>query len=218
VHNLPASSYYHQSLYLLGRSEYLLGSFERAIQLFDVYLDEYPTEDYADNSIYWKGESLLAMGERDGARAEFERVLATYPDGNKADAARFKLRLMDIEDELAAREGIPPEAQAAEKPPTDDGGDGEQWEDREKQYLSEIEKMNQQIEKLRTEIDALREIGEQPGTEETGAVEERMKALIAWENILKLKEETLNQKEQQLDQEFERIQQLSEELEQIENE
>jgi hypothetical protein len=74
------------------------------------------------------------------------------------------------------------------------------------------------LEQLRAEIDSLREIGELSDREVEARIEERMKALIAWENILKIKEETLTQKELQLDLQFEKIEQISTEIERIENE
>jgi tetratricopeptide (TPR) repeat protein len=212
IEDFPDSTYYQQSLYLLGRSEYLLENYEPAISLFDSYVSRYPSFDYADNSLYWKAESLLALGNREEARGVLKEVLERYPLGNKSDAARFKLKLMEIEDELALKE----------TPPSEEPREGEaeqaQWRAREQQYQSDIELLNNQIQRLRAEIDALQVSGEKPGEEEELQLEERMKALIAWENILKIKEESLNQKELQLDQEFERIQRLSKELERFDYE
>ncbi len=216
VESMPGSSYYDRSLYQYGRTQYLRGNYEAAISVFDAYSASYPTLDYADNSLYWKGESLLGLGERERARVAFEDVLHIYPTGNKADAARFKLRLMEIEDELAAREQSFPVEQ-----PLPEGATPEeivQWQAKEEQYQSEVERLNDQLEQLRAEIDTLREMGELAESEVEARIEERMKALVAWENILKIKEETLTQKELQLDQQFERIQQISTELERIENE
>lgn len=217
VDNLKQSTYYHQSLYQLGRSEYLMGNHKRAISLFDSYVAQYPSLDYADNSLYWKAESLLEIGNRDEARRVFIDVLERYPTGNKADAARFKLKLMEIEDGLAAKEEAAPEVLEPFAADIDEE-QAAQFQAREEQYRLEIGGLNAQIEQLRSEIDILKEMGE--GIDEEGDVqiEEKMKALIAWENILKLKEETLNQKELQLDREFERIQRLSEEFERIDHE
>jgi tetratricopeptide (TPR) repeat protein len=210
--NFPESTYFEESLYLLGRSEYLLGHFKPAISRFDSYVSRYPAFDYADNSLYWKAESLLSLGSREEARGVLKELLERYPLGNKSDAARFKLKLMEIEDELARKE----------TPPPDESGRGEaeeaQWHAKEQQYQLDIERLNNQIQRLRAEIDALQLLGEKAGEEDESQLEERMRALIAWENILKIKEESLNQKELQLDQEFERIQRLSNELERFDYE
>jgi len=220
VNSMHGSSYYDRSLYQLGRSEYLRGDYDAAIDVFDRYLDHYSFEDYADNSLYWKGESLLSQGDRERAQTAFEDVLHTYPTGNKADAAYFKLRLMEMEDELATREQtFPEEQQMVERIP--EGASPEeiaQWKAKEKQYQQEVARLSEQLEQLRAEIDSLREMGELADTEVEARMEERMKALIAWENILKIKEETLTQKELQLDLQFEKIEQISTELERIENE
>ena len=215
VNSMYESSYYDRSLYQLGRTEYLRGDYEAAIDVFDLYVDRYSRKDYADNSLYWKGESLLSLGERERARTAFEDVLHAYPTGNKADAAYFKLRLMEMEDEVATREQtFPQEQQMVEQIPEEIA----QWEAREKQYQQEVARLSEQLEQLRAEIDSLSEIGELTDTEAEARIAERMKALIAWENILKIKEETLTQKELQLDLQFEKIEQISTELERIENE
>ncbi len=216
VDSIPDSSYFSRSLYQFGRAEYLLGNYKNAIYVFDTYVARFPSLDYADNSLYWKGESLLGLGERDGAREMFQEVLHAYPTGNKADAARFKLRLMEIEDELAAREEVPPVEEIIPEGATPE--EIAQWRAKEEQYRSEVDRLNEQIELLRTEIDTLKELGELAESEREVQIEERMKALIAWENILKIKEETLTQKELQLDRQFERMQQISAEFERIENE
>jgi TolA-binding protein len=208
------SDYHGTSLYLLGRSEYMLGRHERAVVQFDAYVESYPSEEYADNSLYWRAESLLSLGEREQAREGFRQVLEWYPSGNKTDAARFKLKLMEMEDELAAREAAQPDMQETVAGATPE--EIARWSSLEAQYQSEIDKLNNRIELLRTELDVLKEMGESMGDEREANLEERMKALVAWENILKIKEESLNQKEVQLDQEFERIQQLSNEFERIE--
>ncbi len=220
VERVRGSSYYDRSLYQYGRTEYLRGNFEFAISVFDAYIESYPTLDYADNSLYWKGESLLGLGERERARVAFEDVLHAYPTGNKADAAYFKLRLMEMEDELATREQTFPQEQqmVGQLPETATPEEIARWQAKEKQYQQEVARLNDQLEQLRAEIDSLREIGELSDREVEVRIEERMKALIAWENILKIKEETLIKKELQLDLQFEKIEQISTELERIENE
>jgi TolA-binding protein len=211
------SAYFSRSLYLLGRCEYLGGDFEEAIGIFDEYRERFPSLDYADNSLYWKAESLLNTGKREEARDQFAAVLRHYPEGNKADAARFKLKLMDIEDELAAKEAAPPH----EEQIIDTGATPEEialWQNKEGQYLEEIEQLRDQIDLLVSEIDDLKELGESVDAESEEQIEEKMKALIAWENVLKVKEETLKQKELQLDQEYERIQKINAEFGQIDEE
>ena len=212
----PGSSYYDLSLYQYGRTEYLRGNYEAAISVFDAYIERYPTQDYADNSLYWKGESLLVLGERERAQAAFEDVLHAYPTGNKVDAAYFKLRLMEMEDELVTWEQTFPQEQQILEGATPE--EIAMWQAKEEQYQQEVARLNDHLEQLRAEIDSLREMGELADTEVEARIEERMKALIAWENILKIKEETLTQKELQLDLQFEKIEQISTEIERIENE
>ncbi len=210
--NLHGSDYYSQSLYLYGRCEYLLKNFKAAIGRFDAYLEQYATQDFADNSMYWKAESLIGDGRRNEARTVLNTLLKHYPYGNKADAARFKLRLMELENQLSGQEATTLISRVDDEM-TYSPQDMEKWKDRELQYRSEIENLNNRVEILESEINALKEIKEGTEDERAAQIEEKIEALIAWENILNLKEEALDQKEVQLDQEFERIQELTKQME-----
>jgi len=218
VDNRGKSSYHSKSLYLLARSEYLLKNYSAAITHFNSYVSRYPSLDYADNSLYWKGEALINQGKRARAKKAFSEVLKRYPYGNKADAASFKLRLMKLEDEMKQGES---REKAPAKEEITKGYDADalaRLKEKELHYKAEIDKLNNQIDLLRTEIINLKEMGEGTGEEKELQIEEKLKALVSWENLLKIKEESLNQKERQLDQEYERIQTIITELERTDDE
>jgi TolA-binding protein len=213
---LQKSRYHSEALYLYGRCEYLLGNYSKAITLFDSYLNKYPTLDYADNCLYWKGEALLDMGRREDARLAFLDVIKRYPQSNKADAARFKLRLMELEDRSGKyAEKLP---QTHEPPGEAATYSEEDIRKKERQYLEEIERLNIQIDLLRTELNNLKEIGKGSGAEKEAQIDEKIKTLTAWENILKVKEEALNQKELELNRGLEDIEKIISELEKKANE
>lgn len=214
VEKYKSGKYHSTSLYLAGRSIFLQNRYSDSIRSFDSYVNKYPSLEYADNSLYWKAEALIKSGNTKKAKAVFMEVLKKYPFGDKADAARFKLRVMELEEKLAT--------------PLYDGKTGdqlqmllkenEQLKVKEVNYMEEINKLNNQIDYLKTEINNLKEVGVGTLAEKEKQIQEKINALISWENILKLKENALSQKEEDLDKEYERIMKIKKELEEGSNE
>ena len=89
----------------------------------------------------------------------------------------------------------------------------EDFKEKEKAFLEEIEKLNNQIEYLKTEINNLKEVGSGTSEERLKQIQEKIKALVSWENVLRIKEESLNQKELELDRQYEAILKVQETLE-----
>ena len=201
VNNFRSSKYHNPSLYLLARSLYLQENFIEAVTLFDAYVNKYPTLEYADNSLYWKAEALISMGNRDEAKEALKEVIVKYPLGNKTDAARFKLKLMDLEERLAHPVYSEETANRLETALIDI----DNLLEKEKNYIDEIDKLNNQVDYLKTEINNLKEIGAGSLAETEKRIQEKINALVSWENVLRLKEIVLKQKELDLDQEFERM-------------
>jgi chromosome segregation ATPase len=146
------------------------------------------------------------MQRRDEAIRSFKTLLKRYPNGNKADAARFKLRLMELEERLALK-------QPERKP----GGDEDTTallkelaglRERETGYKEEIAKLNNELDYLKTQLDTLEAIAN-----EQGDLQERIEKLISWENVLGLKEQALDRKEQELDRQYESIQEAKRQIE-----
>lgn len=218
VDTFQKSRYHSDALYLYGRCEYLLENYSKAIALFDLYLKLYPSLNYADNCLYWKAESLLDLGKREDARVIFSEVIKRYPMGNKADAARFKIRLMELEDRLGKYGGTIPGTVEMSSKVTAYSEEDMQMRQREHQYLEEIERLNNQIDLLKTELKNLKEVGRGSGVEKEAQIEEKIKALTAWENILRVKEEALNQKEQELNRGLKDVEKIISELEKKINE
>ncbi|MGQ9616113.1 MAG: tetratricopeptide repeat protein [Spirochaetota bacterium] len=215
---LQKSRYHSDALYLYGRCEYLLENYSKAIGLFDLYLKLYPSLQYADNCLYWKGESILDLGRREDARVMFSEVIKRYPLGNKADAARFKIRLMELEEQLGKYVGSIPGTVELSGEVAAYSEEEKQMHKREQKYLEEIERLNTQIDILQTELNNLKEIGKGSGVEREAQIEEKVKALNAWENILRVKEEALNQKEKELNSKLESVEKIISELEKKANE
>ncbi len=207
VDKFKTSMYYSNCLYLLGRCELLQSNFNESVRIFNTYVKKYPANDYADNSLYWKAEALLSLGKKENAKSVFNEVLNRYPYGNKADAARFKLRLLELEEKIVVKEEKPLE-----------GIDEylnqiKSMKEKEMNYIDEINKLNNQIDYLKTEINNLKAISRETGEEQEKEIQEKIMALISWQNILGIKEKALNKKEEELNIEYERIMSIKRELE-----
>ncbi len=216
VNTMKKSRYHGASLYYLGRCDYLQKKYKAAITAFDNYVRLYPSQEYADNALYWKAESLLSLGARSEAQRVLAELLKRYPNGNKADAAAFKLRLLSLE-QLEKKETVQTRPVSADESLKNDLTQAQEklarMKDREEQYREEVAKLNNQIEKLQSEITNLKEIGKGTEDEREKQIEEKIKALVSWENVLKVKEEALDAKEQMLNEEYERLQKITAELE-----
>jgi predicted negative regulator of RcsB-dependent stress response len=208
------SVFHGPSLYLLGRSLYLQKQYSDAIQVFDSYVERYTHHDYADNSIYWKGEAFLGMNDRVSAKNAFEEVLRRYPQGNKADAARFKLRVLELEEKLEEQKKV-------ESVPEPEGLDGEaestrllreenkKLRQREAELLAEIEALQNTIDQLNTELQTLRALGKGTQEEREQQLQEKVQALAFRENLLRIKQEALSQKEIELKKLYENLREIS---------
>lgn len=208
-------SYHSESLYLLGRCELMMGNYSMSIRYFDEYVRRYPKQSYADNSLYWKAEALISMDDVEAGRRVLGQLLDRYPYGNKADAARFKLRLMELEERIAEQQKRQRESGSGL------GGEGEEayideiagLKEREKSYQDEIKKLNNRVDQLKTQIDTLKRIAEASEDEEGMVIQEKLQVLASWENLLGLKEQALTEKERELDREYEWIVRVKKQLE-----
>jgi tol-pal system protein YbgF len=59
------------------------GSLDRAVQMLEEFLKNYPKSEYASSAIYWLGEARFAQGRFDEAVLQFDRVLKEYPGSKK---------------------------------------------------------------------------------------------------------------------------------------
>ena len=69
------------------------GDFDKAEQLFQQLVQEYPDSDLADNALYWIGEIYYSHNDYETAAKYFQQVIDKYPNGNKVPAAMLKLAL-----------------------------------------------------------------------------------------------------------------------------
>ncbi len=69
-----------QSLLLLGRVNFGLGDFKRALKDFDEALSLTKERDERSEILFWQGRSLCALGDPEGGQAKFAAALAISPD------------------------------------------------------------------------------------------------------------------------------------------
>ena len=69
------------------------GDFEKAKNLFQQIVEQYPDSDLADNALYWIGEIYYSHNDYETAAKYFQDVIDKYPNGNKVPAAMLKLAL-----------------------------------------------------------------------------------------------------------------------------
>lgn len=62
-----------------------------AAQLFQDFLDDYPSSEYADNAQYWLGESYYVTRNYEIALGAFQGLLDKYPDSTKVPDALLKI-------------------------------------------------------------------------------------------------------------------------------
>ena len=69
------------------------GDFEKAENLFQQLVQQYPDSDLADNALYWIGEIYYSHNDYETAAKYFQQVIDKYTTGNKVPAAMLKLAL-----------------------------------------------------------------------------------------------------------------------------
>lgn len=94
--NYPDHPRADESRYQQARATAVAGDHQRALVLFESFLSSYPDSPFAGNAHYWSGESLMALGHREDAARLFETVLSEYPRSFRADAARYRLSLIQL--------------------------------------------------------------------------------------------------------------------------
>lgn len=86
AHNLSASE-----IYLQAFSDHASQRYPEAIQGFELFLANFPTNSYAGNAQYWLGECYFALGKYDRAAMELAKTYDQYPDSAKTPEALARL-------------------------------------------------------------------------------------------------------------------------------
>lgn len=85
-----------ESRYQQGRILYLQGDYGNSVQALTLFLEKYPSSSLVSNARYWTGEALYASGWLEESRGMFESLLTETPGSPRAEAARYKISLIDL--------------------------------------------------------------------------------------------------------------------------
>ncbi|MBN2644555.1 MAG: tol-pal system protein YbgF [Desulfuromonadaceae bacterium] len=81
-----ADQLYHQALHLVQQEQ----DFPRSRELFQRFIQQYPSHELAVNAQYWIGETLYGDKKYENAILQFQDVIQLYPDHPKVPAALLK--------------------------------------------------------------------------------------------------------------------------------
>jgi tol-pal system protein YbgF len=86
----PQSLLSPREVYDTAYSDYLKGSFNLAIEGFQMYLEQFPESPLADNSLFWIGECYFSQKKYKQAINHFNDFIINYPRGDKLPSAYLK--------------------------------------------------------------------------------------------------------------------------------
>ncbi|MBW3549279.1 MAG: tol-pal system protein YbgF [Proteobacteria bacterium] len=69
------------------------GEYAESANLFQSFLEQYPSGSYAPNALYWLGESYYVTQNYQAAQQQFQTLLERYPTHDKAAGAMLKVGL-----------------------------------------------------------------------------------------------------------------------------
>ena len=91
----------HASAYELFKD----GKYDRARELFQNFLKQYPDTEYSDNAQFWIAECYYFEKKYENAILEYDKVSKNYPDGDKVPYALLKqgITFLNLGDKVSAR-------------------------------------------------------------------------------------------------------------------
>jgi tol-pal system protein YbgF len=85
-----------QDLYTTAYTKIKSREYNKAIELFNKYIETYPKGVFAANSHYWLGEIYMIQSEYNKSLDAFDKVLKNYPTNSKSADALYKKGLIHI--------------------------------------------------------------------------------------------------------------------------
>jgi tol-pal system protein YbgF len=103
--NVSGTAASGEQLYGEARKAYDSGDFDKARQLFQRVIKDFPKSKNVDNAQFWIGESYYREKWFERAILEYQAVIEKYPKGNKVPAAMLKqgMALQQIGEKPSAR-------------------------------------------------------------------------------------------------------------------
>jgi hypothetical protein len=133
-----AFAFTESELFEKAYNNYLSYKPDKALELFDLFLNEYPESSARDAVLYWKAKSLIQLGRADEAKNIFMRIREEYSDG-------FFKEFAEKEVAYAGNTETESFQRATGTPDEISGSDG-------KGYAETLEKLRKENESLRKKL------------------------------------------------------------------
>jgi len=89
--DLAGNAYFY-----LAELQYRAGSFQKAVEDYDLVLQNFPSGNKAASAQLKKGFALIELGKQDDGVSELRHVIQRYPRSNEAMQARERLRRLGV--------------------------------------------------------------------------------------------------------------------------
>ncbi|HWP68941.1 MAG TPA: tetratricopeptide repeat protein, partial [Rectinemataceae bacterium] len=93
----PGDSHIPEVKYQNARIAFLSENFGKALELFSLFMDEYPENQSYSIALFWHSEALYRLGRLGEAQNGFLRFLGNFPASAMREAAEWRLEVMGLE-------------------------------------------------------------------------------------------------------------------------
>jgi len=102
---IPRGKQDKESVYASAYELFKDGKYDRARELFQNFLKQYPDTEYSDNAQFWIAECYYFEKKYENAILEYDKVSKNYPDGDKVPYALLKqgITFLNLGDKVSAR-------------------------------------------------------------------------------------------------------------------
>ena len=102
---IPRGKQDKESVYASAYEFFKDGKYDRARELFQNFLKQYPDTEYSDNAQFWIAECYYFEKKYENAILEYDKVSKNYPDGDKVPYALLKqgITFLNLGDKVSAR-------------------------------------------------------------------------------------------------------------------
>ena len=95
VQKYPKGGYTANAQYWLGELYLVKKDYMKAIEHFDVVLQQFPSSSKSPASLLKSGYAFVATGDSQAAKTRFQRLMSRYPDTSAAQLAHEKMQEMN---------------------------------------------------------------------------------------------------------------------------
>lgn len=97
LNRYPGDSHIPEVKYQNARIAFLGENFGKALELFSLFMGEYPENQSYSIALFWHSEALYRLGRLGEAQNGFLRFLGNFPNNAMREAAEWRLEVMGLE-------------------------------------------------------------------------------------------------------------------------